>query len=86
MSTFDLLDFIIAVVHVSYHRYAAELPSQATYTQLSIKLVSLFGECFSVYTFPDLSKKLDRFSVAVSNAAAQLLMKKGRKYVAPSPL
>jgi hypothetical protein len=28
VSTFGLLDFILAIVHVAYHRYAAEHPSQ----------------------------------------------------------
>lgn len=39
----------------------------------------LFKECFQMYVFPDLQKKLDRFGPAVANPAAQLLLKRGRK-------
>mmetsp|Transcript_37672 Transcript_37672/g.83892 ORF Transcript_37672/g.83892 Transcript_37672/m.83892 type:complete len:441 (-) Transcript_37672:2613-3935(-) len=81
VSTFDLLDFMIAVVHVAYHRYAAELPTQASYNQLSLKLMTLLRESFSIHTFPELQKKLDKFSPAVTNPAAQLLLKRGRKLV-----
>lgn len=55
------------------------LPAQASYQQLSYKLMSLFRECFSMHTFPELTKKLAKFEPAVHNPAAQLLLKRGRK-------
>ncbi|KAF5840410.1 hypothetical protein DUNSADRAFT_16787 [Dunaliella salina] len=79
VSTFGLLDFILAIVHVAHHRYAAENPSQAPFQPLSIKLQSLFKDCFALYTFPDITKKLARFEPCVQNPAAQLLLKRGRR-------
>lgn len=46
---------------------------------LHTKLDDLFRQTFAVHTFPELQKKLDRFSAAVGNPAAQLLLKRGRK-------
>lgn len=79
VSTFDLLDFLIAIVHVAYHRYAAESPDQAAYQQLSFKLMTLFRDCFNTHTFQDLGKKLTKFDPALQNSAAMLLLKRGRK-------
>lgn len=81
ISTLDLLDFNIALLHVAYHRAAAVQASQAHMTPLSKKIKDLFTLSFSVYFFPDLSKKLEKFSPAASNPAAQLLLKRGRKLV-----
>mmetsp|Transcript_22905 Transcript_22905/g.58437 ORF Transcript_22905/g.58437 Transcript_22905/m.58437 type:complete len:440 (-) Transcript_22905:427-1746(-) len=80
VSTFDLLDFMVGVIHVAYHRFAAEHPSQA-YQQLSYKVMRLFKECFAMHTFPDLAKKLSKFEPATQNPAAALLLKRGRKLV-----
>jgi hypothetical protein len=38
VSTFDLLDFMLALVHLAAQRYAAENPSQAAYNHLSLKV------------------------------------------------
>lgn len=38
MSTFDLLDFMLALVHLAVHRYVTENPSQAAYNHLSVKV------------------------------------------------
>ncbi len=52
---------------------------QASYQQLAYKLSFLFRDCFTLYTFPELQKKLARFEQATTNAAAALLLKRGRK-------
>jgi hypothetical protein len=52
---------------------------QASYQQLAFKLNSLFRDCLTVYTFPELQKRLSRFEQATTNAAAALLLKRGRK-------
>ncbi|EFJ42408.1 hypothetical protein VOLCADRAFT_97483 [Volvox carteri f. nagariensis] len=65
VSTFDLLDFMLALVHLAAHRYAAENPSQAAYNHLSVKL----------------QRRLERFSPALNNSNAMLLLRKGRKWV-----
>eukprot|EP00798_Chlamydomonas_sp_ICE-L_P014421 gene14421-20427_t len=80
-SAFNLLDFLIGVVHVAYHRFSAENPQQASYTQLSGKLSALMKECFSMYSLPELQRKLDRFRPAAENTAAAMLMQRGRKLV-----
>ena len=46
---------------------------------LQSKVDDLFRQCFAVNTFPELQKKLDKFSTAVANPAAQLLLRRGRK-------
>lgn len=51
------------------------------YQQLSFKLNRLFKECFAMFTFPDLQKKLTKFEPATQNPAAALLLKRGRKCV-----
>ncbi|KAL6756834.1 hypothetical protein V8C86DRAFT_2641855 [Haematococcus lacustris] len=81
VSSFDLLDFMIGVIRVAHARFATENPGQASYQQLSFKLMSLIKDCFAIYTFPELTKKLARFESATNNAAAALLLKRGRKLV-----
>ncbi|GAX72798.1 hypothetical protein CEUSTIGMA_g253.t1 [Chlamydomonas eustigma] len=84
VSTFDLMDFTIAIIHVAAQRYAAMSPAEAgkaSMVPLQTKMDELFKNCFDVYLFPELQKRLDRFSAAVSNPAAQLLLKRGRKLV-----
>ncbi|KAG1680749.1 hypothetical protein FOA52_008082 [Chlamydomonas sp. UWO 241] len=80
VSSLDLLDFLIAVVHVAYHRYAAEKPN-ATLQMLWIKVSALYSECIQPHMFPELSKKLNRFADAVSNASAQLLLRRANKLI-----
>jgi hypothetical protein len=46
---------------------------------LQTKLDDILRHCFVMNIFPDLQKKLDKFSAAVSNPSAQLLLKRGRK-------
>ncbi|PNH00292.1 hypothetical protein TSOC_013895 [Tetrabaena socialis] len=41
VSTFDLLDFLMALVHLAAHRYASENPSQAAYNHLSLKAAAM---------------------------------------------
>ncbi len=60
-------------------RYAAENPSQAAYNHLSLKVTALFRECFASSSFPDLQRRLERFTPAVNNSNAMLLLRKGRK-------
>ncbi|GLC43541.1 hypothetical protein PLESTM_001484500 [Pleodorina starrii] len=79
VSTFDLLDFMLALVHLAAHRYATENPSQAAYNHLSVKVTALFRECFAASTFPELQRRLERFSPALNNSNAMLLLRKGRK-------
>jgi hypothetical protein len=52
---------------------------QAPYQQLSHKLATLIRECFAMHTFHDISKKLSRFQPCLRNAAAQMLLKRGRR-------
>ncbi len=68
----------------SLNCFAAPCPRsclQSTLQPLWAKVQDLFKECFNMYTFPELQKKLERFSPAVGNPAAQLLLKRGRKWV-----
>lgn len=69
-----------AIVNVPC-RYAAENPSQASSNYLSLKVLALFREVLSTHTFPDLQRKLERFTPALSNSNALLLLRKGRKWV-----
>lgn len=62
-------------------RYAAENPSQASSNYLSLKVLALFREVLSTYAFPDLQRRLERFTPALSNSNALLLLRKGRKWV-----
>lgn len=79
VSTFDLMDFMLALVHVAAHRYAAENPSQAAYNHLSLKVTALFRESFALSSFPEIQRKLERFAAASNNSNAMLLLRKGRK-------
>ena len=81
VSTLDLLDFNIALLHVAYHRAAAHHPEKSAMTLLATKFKELLNSCFSIYFFPEVSRKLDKFSQASSNPAAQLLLKRGRRLV-----
>lgn len=76
VSTFDLLDFMIGVIHVAYHRHEAEGGMD---DMLSAKLYLLITETFNKTYLPELSKKLARFEPATQNPAAALLLKRGRK-------
>lgn len=80
VSTFDLLDFNIALLHVAYQR-AAVTSYQPNMMSLSSKLQELLKDSFLLHTFPDLTKKLEKFSPAVGNPAAQLLLKRGRRLI-----
>ena len=55
------------------------IQGKANLMPLQSKVDDLFKQCFAVNTFPDLQKKLDKFSTAVVNPAAQLLLRRGRK-------
>mmetsp|Transcript_34108 Transcript_34108/g.61492 ORF Transcript_34108/g.61492 Transcript_34108/m.61492 type:complete len:458 (-) Transcript_34108:462-1835(-) len=79
VSSFDIVDFMLAIVQVASHRFTAENPNQAAYTHLSVKVGSLFKECLGLSTFSDLQKKLERFRPALLNSNAMLLLKKGKK-------
>mmetsp|Transcript_2579 Transcript_2579/g.4376 ORF Transcript_2579/g.4376 Transcript_2579/m.4376 type:complete len:436 (+) Transcript_2579:107-1414(+) len=81
VSMFDLLDFMIAVIYVAHARFLAENPSQASYQQLSFKLLTLFRETFAVHSFPEITKRLIKFEPAVNNMAAGILLKRGRRLV-----
>jgi hypothetical protein len=39
----------------------------------------MLKECFQLFVYPELQKKLEKFSPAVANPAAQLLLKRGNK-------
>lgn len=58
--------------------------AQAAFQQLSFKLQSLFTECFAMHTFPEITKKLVKFEACVHNPTAQLLLKRGRRWVGPT--
>ena len=58
---------------------SSDVQGKSNLMPLQTKLDDLFRQCFMVYTFPELQKKLDKFNTAVVNPAAQLLLKRGRK-------
>ncbi len=68
-----------------HYRFTADshrpMQGKANLIPLLTKMDELFKGCFELYTFPDLQKKLEKFSPAVANPAAQLLLKRGRKWV-----
>lgn len=78
VSTFHLLDFMIALVHIAYHRFGSESPQTSTYTHLSVKFNTVIRDCLCTYLFPELSKKLSKFAAAYT-PGTQLLLKKGRR-------
>eukprot|EP00955_Chlamydomonas_euryale_P092340 364699-Chlamydomonas_euryale.AAC.8 len=78
VSSLDLLDFLIAIVHVAYSRFAADTP-QSMLQPLWAKLNVLFRNCIQPYVFPELQKKLNKFGDAVNNAPAQLLLRRANK-------
>ncbi|CAD7696587.1 unnamed protein product [Ostreobium quekettii] len=78
-STFDLIDFFLAIVHTAYHRYACESgEDMASYSPLSSKLQTLMSDCFSARVFPELSKKMEKFKEAFTTGT-DMLLKKGRR-------
>eukprot|EP00198_Chlamydomonas_reinhardtii_P009683 XP_001699020.1 predicted protein [Chlamydomonas reinhardtii] len=48
-------------------------------TTLARKVTALFRECFAASSFPELQRRLERFTPAVNNSNALLLLRKGRK-------
>uniref|UniRef100_A0A7R9VJD9 Uncharacterized protein n=1 Tax=Chlamydomonas euryale TaxID=1486919 RepID=A0A7R9VJD9_9CHLO len=80
VSSLDLLDFLIAIVHVAYSRFAADTP-QSMLQPLWAKLNVLFRNCIQPYVFPELQKKLNKFGDAVNNAPAQLLLRRANKLI-----
>ncbi|GMH35101.1 hypothetical protein BSKO_02969 [Bryopsis sp. KO-2023] len=78
-STFDLIDFFLAIVHVAFHRFLAENGEEAaSTTSLSAMLDSLMDRCFAANIFPEFSKKMEKFYNAYT-PGTELLLKKGRR-------
>uniref|UniRef100_A0A383WE37 Uncharacterized protein n=1 Tax=Tetradesmus obliquus TaxID=3088 RepID=A0A383WE37_TETOB len=76
---FDLADFMVALVHVAYVRFSAEsFTTGPSNTPLSTKLLSMLQDCIFAHLFPELQRRVEKLSSAVT-PPAQALLRKGRR-------
>jgi hypothetical protein len=74
VSSFTLLDFLVAIIHVAAHWYDAEIkPHRAGNPPLSSKLEILLTQCLSMSSLPELQRKAERFNNAGTPGAARIL-------------